>query len=96
MKASQNANRIIRKGRNLASAIRVVDGLDSDAATEALGDIADEFREEVELVKGACPEFNIEDYLNARQTPVLFGSALSNFGVKARYSISSIKAVMLT
>ena len=44
--------------------------------------IADEFRDEVELVRGACPEFDVEQYLAAKQTPVLFGSALSNFGVK--------------
>ena len=31
---------------------------------------------------GACPELSIDDYLAARQTPVFFGSALSNFGVK--------------
>ena len=67
-----------RTGRDKASTIRIVDGLDSDAATEVLGDVAAEFREEIELVKGACPEFNVEDYLNAKQTPVLFGSALSN------------------
>ncbi len=69
-------------GRQKASTIRTVDGLDSDAATEALGDVAAEFREELELVKGACPEFNVQDYLDGKQTPVLFGSALSNFGVK--------------
>ena len=44
--------------------------------------MADEFREEIELVKGACPEFSVEDYLAGKQTPVLFGSAISNFGVK--------------
>ena len=71
-----------KRARNQASDIRVIDGLDSDAATEALGDIADELREELELVKGACPEFNIDDYLKAKQTPVLFGSALTNFGVR--------------
>ncbi len=71
-----------RTSRQTVSDIRVIEGLDSAAASEALGDIADEFREEIELVKGACPEFNTEDYLNAKQTPVLFGSALSNFGVK--------------
>jgi peptide chain release factor 3 len=71
-----------KAGRQKASDIRIIEGLDSAAASEALGDIADEFREEIELVKGACPEFNVEGYLNAKQTPVLFGSALSNFGVK--------------
>ena len=61
---------------------RVIDGLQSDEATVALGDMADEFREEIELVKGACPELSVEDYLAAMQTPVFFGSAISNFGVK--------------
>ena len=40
------------------------------------------FREEIELVKGACPELSIDSYLAARQTPVFFGSAIGNFGVK--------------
>ena len=71
-----------KTGRETASNIRIVDQLDSDEATTALGDVASQFREEVELVKGACPEFDIDEYLAAKQTPVLFGSALSNFGVK--------------
>ena len=69
-------------GREKASAQRIVEGLDSAEATEVLGDDAEAFREEIELVKGACPELNIEDYLAAKQSPVFFGSALSNFGVK--------------
>ena len=69
-------------GRQKVSRQRIIDGLDSAEATEVLGDEADEYREEVELVKGACPELNDDEYLNARQSPVFFGSALSNFGVK--------------
>ena len=69
-------------GREKASTIEVVEGLDSAEATEILGDDADRFREEIELVKGACPDLNIEDYLAAKQTPVCFGSAISNFGVR--------------
>ena len=71
-----------KTGRETAADIRVVVGLDSTAADDVLGDIAAEFREEVELVEGACPEFDIEQYLAAQQTPVFFGSALSNFGVR--------------
>jgi peptide chain release factor 3 len=71
-----------RGARNKAAGIRAVEGLDSDEASAVLGDIADEFREEVELVKGACPELSIDDYLAARQTPVFFGSAIANFGVR--------------
>ncbi|NNF41351.1 MAG: peptide chain release factor 3, partial [Woeseiaceae bacterium] len=71
-----------RVGREKAAEIRMIDGLESDAAAAVLGDRIDEFREEVELVKGACPEFSVDDYLAARQTPVFFGSAIANFGVK--------------
>jgi peptide chain release factor 3 len=69
-------------GREKASERRIVDGLDSEEAAEVLGDDAEDFREEIELVKGATPELDIDEYLAARQSPVFFGSALSNFGVK--------------
>ena len=69
-------------GRGRAAERRVVDGLYSDDASDVLGDYASAFRDEVELVTGACPDFDIDEYLTARQTPVFFGSALSNFGVK--------------
>jgi peptide chain release factor 3 len=71
-----------KAGREKASSIRAIDGLDSVAADEALGGLAAEFREELELVKGACPAFDLDAYRAAQQTPVFFGSALSNFGVK--------------
>ncbi len=69
-------------GRGRVSEIEVIDSLESGEATEILGDDATRFREEIELVKGGCPELSIKDYLAARQTPVFFGSAISNFGVK--------------
>ena len=69
-------------GREKASTIEMVEGLASDRATEVLGDDAESFREEIALVRGACPELSVDDYLAAKQTPVLFGSAISNFGVR--------------
>jgi len=69
-------------GREKASEQRVIEGLSSVEAAEVLSDDADTFRDEIALVKGACPELNIDDYLAAKQSPVFFGSALSNFGVK--------------
>jgi peptide chain release factor 3 len=69
-------------GREKASEQRIIDGLNSAEADEVLGDDADDFRDEIELVKGATPELDIAEYLAARQSPVFFGSALSNFGVK--------------
>ena len=68
--------------RERASERRIVEGLASDEAAAVLGDDLQAFRDEIELVRGACQEFDVDEYLAARQTPVFFGSALSNFGVK--------------
>jgi peptide chain release factor 3 len=38
-------------------------------------------REELELVEGVYPEFEMEEYLKGNLAPVFFGSALNNFGV---------------
>ncbi len=43
---------------------------------------ADELREDVDLIVGASDPFDLDLYLNGTQTPVFFGSAINNFGVK--------------
>jgi peptide chain release factor 3 len=69
-------------GRQKKSDIEVIHGINSPEAGSVLGDVAEAFREEIELVRGACPELDIDEYLAGRQSPVFFGSAISNFGVK--------------
>lgn len=59
-----------------------IQGLDSDEATALFGVYADDVREEMELVRGATHEFDREAYLEGRLTPVFFGTALGNFGVR--------------
>jgi peptide chain release factor 3 len=59
-----------------------IKGLDSPEAQALLGDYAQEVKDELELVRGATPEFDPEEYLAGRQTPVFFGTALGNFGVR--------------
>ena len=71
-----------KAGRGERPEFEQIAGLDSPAAAAALGDRHAEFRDEVELVKGACPAFDPAEYRAARQTPVFFGSALANFGVR--------------
>jgi peptide chain release factor 3 len=61
---------------------RVIDGLGSSAARELFGDDADRLAAEIELVRGATASFDPQSYRAGRQTPVLFGSAISNFGVE--------------
>jgi peptide chain release factor 3 len=39
-------------------------------------------REEVAMARALCPPFALGDYLGGHQTPVYFGSALNNFGVR--------------
>jgi acyl-CoA synthetase (AMP-forming)/AMP-acid ligase II/acyl carrier protein len=60
----------------------MIDGLASAEADALLGDSARSFRDEVALIRGAMPQFDAADYLAGRQTPVHFGSAISNFGVE--------------
>ncbi len=43
---------------------------------------AEQLREDVELIQGASEPFDLDLYLNGTQTPVFFGSAINNFGVR--------------
>ncbi len=52
------------------------------ALDELLKDQADELREAVELLEGAAAPFSRDDFLAGAQTPVFFGSAINNFGVR--------------
>jgi len=49
---------------------------------EYIGEDANQLREDIELIDGVYPEFDIKKYLAAEVAPVFFGSALNNFGVK--------------
>lgn len=60
---------------------RIIDGLDTDEARQHLGNLYDDFKEQLELVQGACHEFNQQEFLEGKLTPVFFGTALGNFGV---------------
>ncbi|MEE4279860.1 MAG: peptide chain release factor 3 [Halieaceae bacterium] len=59
-----------------------IQGLASDAAHELLGEDYEAFCDEVELVRGASHQFDREAFLAGRLTPVFFGTALANFGVR--------------
>ena len=60
----------------------VIQGLDNPRLDELLGTQAADLREEIELVRGASHEFNVDEYLQGELTPVFFGSAMNNFGIK--------------
>ena len=57
--------------------------LHSTSLKEAIGpDLVEKLKEELEMVATLIPEFSMEEYQAGIQTPVFFGSALKNFGVK--------------
>ncbi len=57
--------------------------VNSDALIEHIGEEdAGKLREDLELISGVYPTFEVKDYLEAKVAPVFFGSALNNFGVR--------------
>ena len=59
------------------------ESLDDPQLEDAIGAQALEaLKEELELIDGVYPEFDREAYLKGTLQPVLFGSALNNFGVQ--------------
>ncbi len=59
-----------------------IDGLSSEAARAWLGDDYDDLVGEVELVRGASHAFDQRAFLAGLRSPVFFGTALGNFGVR--------------
>jgi peptide chain release factor 3 len=45
-------------------------------------DYASDLRHDIELIEGVYPDFDKEEYLNGNISPVFFGSAVNNFGVR--------------
>ncbi len=59
-----------------------IEGLHSPETEKILQTQANDLRDEIELVKGASHDFNQQEFLKAALSPVFFGSALNNFGVR--------------
>lgn len=60
---------------------KVIKGLDNPELDAEIGQYAEDLRDEIDLVKGASHEFDLELFLAGELTPVFFGTALGNFGV---------------
>ncbi|MBX2815546.1 MAG: peptide chain release factor 3 [Saprospiraceae bacterium] len=68
--------------QSLEETLEITD-LDNSILDEQVGQsAADELREEVETISAVYPEFNATAYQNGEISPVFFGSAINNFGVK--------------
>ncbi len=60
---------------------RIIKGLHNPELDAAVGDLARELREQLELVQGASHPFDHQQFLDGKLSPVFFGTALGNFGV---------------
>lgn len=61
----------------------VCEGVDDPKLKELLReDLLEKLREDVEMVRELCPEFDAQAYQEGTMTPVFFGSAINTFGVK--------------
>ncbi|EEO28737.1 peptide chain release factor 3 [Oxalobacter paraformigenes] len=63
-------------------AFEVIKGIDNPRLTEMFPLEMEQLKMEVELVKGASNPFVLEEFLAGTLTPVFFGSAINNFGVR--------------
>jgi peptide chain release factor 3 len=62
--------------------VEVIKGIDNPILAERFPLEIEQLKMEVELVHGASHPFDLERFLAGKQTPVFFGSAINNFGVR--------------
>ncbi|MBU2742290.1 MULTISPECIES: peptide chain release factor 3 [Acidithiobacillus] len=62
--------------------LECIAGLDNPELDRRFPEEMPELREQVELLRAASNPFSLEDFLAGQQTPVFFGSAINNFGVR--------------
>ena len=69
-------------GGRVQEAFAVIKNLDDPRLDDSLGDQAADLRADMELLQEAGNPFDLERYLKGELTPVFFGSAVNNFGVR--------------
>ena len=67
--------------QTIGESIEIKD-IQSKELEKYIGHYAGKLREDMELIEGVYPDFNIDDYLAAKVAPVFCGSALNNFGIR--------------
>jgi len=61
----------------------VIENIEDPAIDKLVGEShAAKLRDDVELIEGVYPDFDVNEYLDANVSPVFFGSAVNNFGVR--------------
>lgn len=70
------------KGETLSDSLTCSGLSDPLIDSKLPSDQAAKLREDVEMIRGVCAPFDLEEYLGGHMTPVFFGSAVNNFGVR--------------
>ena len=79
----QTLHRYERQAQGQHRAPVEISSLDDPEALEMIGeDIYANFRDSLDVIREAGTTFDAAEYLAGRQTPVFFGSALTNFGLE--------------
>ncbi|HZM46903.1 MAG TPA: peptide chain release factor 3 [Burkholderiales bacterium] len=75
--------RVFRPGEDrVGNDDEVIAGIDNPECSVRFGDFFIRARQDMGLVKGVSPAYDREAFLAGRQTPLFFGSAINNFGVR--------------
>jgi peptide chain release factor 3 len=74
--------RVFRPGEERVTDDEIIQGVDNPECGARFGDTFAQARQEMALVQGVSPAWDRETFLAGRQTPLFFGSAVNNFGVK--------------
>ncbi|HEY0294215.1 MAG TPA: peptide chain release factor 3 [Bordetella sp.] len=75
--------RVFRPGQErLSDDDDIIEGLDNPEIAAKYGDAFAKARDEIGLITDASPAFDRGAFLAGRQSPILFGSAINNFGVQ--------------
>ncbi len=60
----------------------IIEGLENPAYAERFGAEYEHARHDIDLLREAAPVFDAAQFLQGHQTPMFFGSAINNFGVR--------------
>ncbi|MBC7781927.1 MAG: peptide chain release factor 3 [Proteobacteria bacterium] len=75
--------RVFRAGDDrIGASEEIIDGIDNPDCLARFRDAFVQARQEIDLVRGASQPFDRPAFLAGVQTPVFFGSAINNFGVR--------------
>lgn len=79
----KNQMRLFTPGNNkLKGNCELVYAIDDQNLFDRFGNIYRKSIEDINLIKEAIPKFEINKFLDCKQSPIFFGSAINNFGIK--------------